>query len=468
MKEVKVAIIGAGSAGLSARREVAKKTDDYVVIDGGILGTTCARVGCMPSKVLIQVAEDYNRRHKFEQVGIHGSESLSLDSKQVMLHVRKLRDRFVRAVTGDMQDWVEEKLIRKYARFESPHVLDLGDEKIKAEKIIVATGSKPKNHPLFKDYPEFVITTDEFFEIEQLPEKVAVLGLGVIGIELGQALSRLDVDVIGIARRKNIAGITDPELNDYVTSKFSEQMNLSFKGLDKVEKQGNQLKLTTGGKDYLVDKVLVTTGREINYKSLNIDILNVKFNKKGVPEFAADTFSLKEYPHIYLAGDNTGRAQILHEASDEGRIVGYNAVNGHRAFKMRSPLFITFSDPNICSVGKMYQDLIDEGIEFEVGQVSFEGQGRSIVKLKEIGMLRVYGEKSSGKLLGAELMAPDGEHLAHLLSWAIAQDLTVNHILAMPFYHPVIEEGLRTALRDLRGKVDEAIPPLELVKEKIW
>jgi dihydrolipoamide dehydrogenase len=130
MKKVKVAIIGAGSGGLSARREVQKKTDDYVVIDGGTLGTTCARVGCMPSKVLIQVAEDFNRRKKYEEEGISGGGELSINSSKVMTHVRKLRDRFVRGVIGGMDSWGESNFIAEYATFVDANTLQVGAERI--------------------------------------------------------------------------------------------------------------------------------------------------------------------------------------------------------------------------------------------------------------------------------------------------------------------------------------------------
>src|SRR5687768_16157828 len=117
MKRFDVAIIGAGTAGLSARREVAKVTDNYVVIDGGELGTTCVRVGCMPSKVLIQVANDYHRRLVLKEEGIHGAEHLHVNQHEVMAHVRKLRDRFLRAMMTDMAEWTPTHLIRKRAKF---------------------------------------------------------------------------------------------------------------------------------------------------------------------------------------------------------------------------------------------------------------------------------------------------------------------------------------------------------------
>lgn len=464
MRQVDVAIIGAGSAGLSARREVVKKTKNYVVIDDGILGTTCARVGCMPSKVLIQVAEDFSRRYKFEQIGIQNSKTISVDSKKVMSHVRSLRDRFVRAVDEGMSSWVsDEYLIRKRASFLDPHTLQAGDEKIHAKKIIIATGSSPIIPDQLKEFKDFLIDTNHFFEMEKLPKSMAVIGLGVIGIELGQALHRLDVNVLGIARRQIIAGVSDPEIREYVCQKFSEQMNLSFSGIKAVEQVGNQLKITTDKGEFFADKVLVTTGRSPNLKGLGVENLKCEVDSKGIPKYDPNTFQLLDHHHIFITGDVNAQKPILHEASDEGKIAGFNSVRDVQTkFKLRTPLEITFSDPNIAKIGKSFQELVDEKIDFATGKVTFEGQGRSIVKLKEIGLLHVYGEVETGKLLGAELFAPDGEHLAHLLAWAIQMNLTVNQVLAMPFYHPVVEEGLRTALRDLRQKVKEIPPEIEI------
>ena len=130
MKNYDVVIIGAGTAGLSARKVVSKYTQSYVIVDDGILGTTCARVGCMPSKAFIQIANDFHRRTSFQETGIDGSELLKIDSKKVMSHTRKLRDRFVRSVLGGMEEWKNEHFIGKRARFIDKNVIALGDEKI--------------------------------------------------------------------------------------------------------------------------------------------------------------------------------------------------------------------------------------------------------------------------------------------------------------------------------------------------
>jgi dihydrolipoamide dehydrogenase len=142
-REVDVAILGAGSAGLFAMSQVKRKTDNFVLINGGELGTTCARVGCMPSKVLIQVAEDYHRKSIFDREGIDGAEELSLDVPASMEHVQDLRDVFVDRTLGVTDDLDEKHLIDGYAKFISNDTVEVNGEQIKAKSIVIATGSTP-------------------------------------------------------------------------------------------------------------------------------------------------------------------------------------------------------------------------------------------------------------------------------------------------------------------------------------
>ncbi|MEZ8386279.1 dihydrolipoyl dehydrogenase, partial [Vibrio splendidus] len=127
-----------------------------------------------------------------------------------------------------------------------------------------------------------------------------------------------------------------------------------------------------------------------------------------------------------------------------------------RAGLRRSKISAVFSDPQIAMVGETYKEIITRlgtcGC-FATGEVSFENQGRSRVMLRNKGILHVYGEQGTGRFLGAEMMGPNAEHLAHLLAWAHQKKMTVSEMLDMPFYHPVIEEGVRTALRDLNAKL---------------
>lgn len=205
----------------------------------------------------------------------------------------------------------------------------------------------------------------------------------------------------------------------------------------------------------LVDYVLAATGRIPNTDKLGLEHTGIDLDARGVPGF--DHYTLQtSAPHIFIAGDATNDLLLLHEASDEGRIAGSNAGTfpAVEAGRRRAALGVVFSDPQIASVGKRAHELLPD--TFITGKVSFHNQGRSRVMAKNHGMLKIYADKQSGILLGAEMFGPAAEHIGHLLAWAVQQSLTVNEILGMPFYHPVIEEGVRTAFRDAAEKLRQA------------
>lgn len=464
MRTCDVAIIGAGSAGLSARREVVKKTGNYLVIDDGPLGTTCARAGCMPSKVLIQAAEDFGRREHFDRWGIRGSEGLTLDSRQTMNHVRQLRDRFVAGVMKGMDEWRDTHLLRGRARFIDGNTLDVDGERIQAGRVVIATGSRPVIPEAWEAHGAYFLDSDNIFEQEVLPRRLGVVGMGVIGLELGQALHKLGVDITAYTLDKRFGGLSDPALQDYAAGYFADQFPVKFKGVDRLEQSGNGLVVHAGDEATEVDRLLLAMGRRPNLDGLGLENLDINLDSKGMPPFERDTLRIPD-TSVFIAGDVTGDHPVLHEAADEGRIVGYNAVQEDpHCFHRREGLTITFSSPNIAIVGRSYDRLVRDGEDFETGEVSYEGQGRALIMLENKGLLHVYGNRRTGRLVGAEIMAPRGEHMAHLLSWSLAVGITAHQALAMPFYHPVVEEGLRTALRDLSGKVAGERSPLELMR----
>jgi dihydrolipoamide dehydrogenase len=200
------------------------------------------------------------------------------------------------------------------------------------------------------------------------------------------------------------------------------------------------------------DYVLAATGRAPNVRGLGLERTGIALDARGVPLFDRHTMQCGASP-IFIAGDANNDLPLLHEAADEGRIAGENAAR-YPAIKpvaRRTPLAIVFTDPQLAVVGKRFAEL--PAGRWIAGEVSFEDQGRSRVMLRNKGLARIYAETGSGRVLGAELMGPDAEHLAHLLAWGIQSGMSVQRMLEMPFYHPVVEEGLRTALRDAQSKL---------------
>lgn len=465
-RKVDVAIIGSGSAGLFALGKVRPSGKSFVMINGGELGTTCARVGCMPSKAVIQVAEDFYRRNVFNRYGIEGHEDMNLAIPEAMEYVQDLRDLFVERVLSNSTDKLpEENFIQGYARFIETGLVEIETgERIRADRFIIATGSRPIVPLAWEHFRDRIITSDEFFELEDLPQSVAVIGLGVIGLEIGQSLSRLGLQVTGIDQLQTIGGLSDPEVATTAIEVIGKEMPLWLgRAADVTAASNGMLRVQAGEQSVEVECIFASMGRLPNLDKLGLADIGVELDARGIPVFDPATMRIGDTP-IFIAGDVTGERPLLHEAGDEGRIAGYNAISAEPvAFRRKTPLSITFCDPNIVVVGTRFADIDPSATA--VGQIQMGPVGRAIIMAKNRGLIRVYADKASGRLLGAEMACPKGENLGHLLAWCIQQQMTVGEILQMPFYHPVIEEALQAALYDLYARVDvkNATPITELV-----
>ena len=455
-QKVDVAVIGAGTAGLNASREVKRAGKSFVIIEAGPYGTTCARVGCMPSKLLIAAAD---AAHGVASAGLFGIEvddgAWRVNSRAVMERVRRERDRFVRGAVAATERIDEEFRIRGFARFTSTNTLVVDDElEIEFEAAVVATGSTNRIPSSLDAVRDDVLTSDEIFELEELPRSLAVFGTGVVGLELGQALARLGVDVCFFNPFNELGFLHDPHIVSVACDVLRDDLQLNLgvqvhavRKTDDGKYRVEWSEPTQGPREATFDAVLAATGRSANLTNIGIDKAGVQLDEKGrVTHWGAHTARV-EGTRIFVAGDATGFRPILHEASDEGRIAGSNAARYPDSMfgRRHTSMGIAFTDPNMAFVGKRWHELDHD--EIAVGAVSFDDQGRSRVMGKNRGALRVYFDSESN-LVGAEMFAPAGEHLAHLLAWSIETKLTVAQLTAMPFYHPTIEEGLRTALRD--------------------
>jgi dihydrolipoamide dehydrogenase len=457
---VDVAVIGAGTAGLVAYRAAKAQGARTILIEGGPYGTTCARVGCMPSKLLIAAAEAAHMIDAAPGFGVHAGEK-RVDGVAVMARVRNERDRFVGFVVEGVEHIPAQDKLRGHARFTGPHTLQVDGEDgpvatIEAARIVIATGSTPTRVPRLEDVGPGVVTSDDVFYWQDLPRSVAVIGTGVIGLELGQALTRLGVRVSVYARGGSVAQLSDPVVLRNGARVMGEALDLHFQSeILKAVQDGDEVVLTTceGGEEKTArfEHVLMAIGRTPNVFNLGIEHAGLVCGANGVPLFDSRTMQCGS-SHIFIAGDANNERPVLPEAADHGKIAGDNAGRypDIRPGLRRAALTAAFTEPNIVTLGSSYKDLCAPGKpKFAIGQVSFENQGRSRVMLQNQGMLRVYGEYGTGRFLGAEMIAPRGEHLGHLLAWAVQSRMTGGEMLEMPFYHPVVEEGVRTALRDL-------------------
>jgi len=453
-----VAIIGAGTAGLAAYRTAKAAGKRALLIEGGPYGTTCARVGCMPSKLLIAPAEAAHAVARYAGFGLALEGRVNVDGKAVMARVRSERDRFVGFVTRGVDEIADADNGRGFARFVDDRTLEVdGRITIKATAIVIATGSSPAYPAAWKALGDRVITNDDVFELPDLPQSVAVFGPGVIGLELGQALHRLGVRVKVFGRGGGVGPLSDPAVLREARCIFGEEFYLDTDAHAEVARDGDEVVVSYRALDgsAQVERfsyLLAATGRTANVGGLALANTSLATDARGVPLFDRTTLRCGE-SSIFIAGDVNNDVPLLHEAADEGRIAGENAAafpDVHRGLR-RALLSVVFSDPQIAIVGGGLARIRET--PHVTGEVSFANQGRARVMLRNQGLLHVYAESGTGRFLGAEMLGPDAEHIGHLLAWALQMNLTVAQMLEMPFYHPVVEEGLRTALRDAQAKL---------------
>ncbi|MDR5739621.1 MULTISPECIES: dihydrolipoyl dehydrogenase [unclassified Caballeronia] len=459
--EVDVAVIGAGTAGMAAFRAARDAGARAVLIESGELGTTCARVGCMPSKLLLAAANGLHDARGLEPRGIDGGDALRADSARVMAYVRRERDYFVSGVIEETREFPEGSLLRGQARFESPGRLIVGEQVcVEAKGVVIATGARPSIPDELKVFGDKVITSDDLFELPALPKRIAVFGAGPLALELGQALARLSVEVFVFGKGGSVAALSDTPVRDALTAALASEFYFDPDAdIDAMSLDNGQptLRFTSpegAARTERFDLVLAATGRAPNLEPLALDKAGIALNDKGVPQFDETTMQCGRSA-IFIAGDCDGARPWLHDAADEGKLAGDNAARypDLQAVKRKVPFSIVFCEPQAVIVGASYDDL-DKQMTV-TGEASFETQGRSRVMRKNRGLLHVYADARTGKLRGAQGCGPAMEHLGHLLAWAIQLELTLDDALRLPFYHPVVEEGLRTALKDANRKCYE-------------
>ncbi len=469
-RHVDVAVIGAGTAGQNAFRQASKTTKNIVIINEGFWMTTCVTVGCMPSKLLIAAADRAHNAKYSEPFGIHSE--VTINGKQVMARVQAERSHFESYIHKQVDSWPDDKKIAGHAHINKQGLIKVNDQLIQADKIIIATGSSPF---IPDDWDErlgdTLLTSDSVFELSDLPDSMAIVGTGAVGLEMAQAFSRLGVAVTVFNRENRVGGLKDKDINAKAIECLSTDLKMHLKSkitdlgtvinnddsvvafIDYTDKDGNQGR-------WEGNHVLVATGRRNNIEQLGVENLGVKLDEKNRPKnLKIDTGQIGDLG-VYIVGDANAHIPLLHVASDEGYSAGSRVYEQDDEVYIRAPatpFSIIFTSPQIINVGMSQQEIEDDpDLDYVIGKVSFDNQGRSRIMGVNCGLLHIYACKQTDKILGASMVGPAAEYIGHILATAITNDICVKQLLDTPFYHPTILEGLRTALRDVQHKM--AIP----------
>lgn len=452
--ECDVAVIGAGTAGLSAERRARQAGARTILIDPAFVGTTCANVGCMPSKLLIAAARTAHTAKTSEAFGIRTE--VVVDGAAVMRRVRRERDRFAKATRDEIAKLPDGVVVKATARFVDERTLSLDDGRtVRATAIIIATGARPSVPKSFDGISNLVLTNETIFELESLPATLAVIGAGPLGLELAQAMARLGVGTTVFDEGDAIGGLKGDVAGKLEIALSKElDIHLGVKiGTTTVDGKARLVWSGASEGDQTFERVLVAAGRPPALKELDLEATGIELDEHGTLVFDRETMRCGD-SSIFMAGDADADRSVLHEASSEGAIAGANAAKLPEVVKARRnvPFSIMFTDPPVAVVGRKAGDGV------VTGRASYEDQGRARVENQTTGLVELYADPGDGRLLGATLFCPGADHLGHLLAWSIESGCTADDLLDRPFYHPTFEEGLKPALRSICEQVGVQLP----------
>lgn len=439
-----VAVIGAGTAGISAERAARKAGATTRLIDPRFDGTMCANRGCMPSKLLLAASHAAHAARDAETFGIRTG-PVTIDGPTVMERLRRYRDDFAASTREVFDALPAGTCLKARARFTGPTTLELDSgDTVEARAVVIATGSTPMIPPPLQGLGDLALTNATVFEQKDLPRSLAVIGGGAIGLEMAQGFARLGVEVTLFDMARTLGGARDPEVVTALHTAMAKEMTLHLGVSVEAERQGDAAHLTWTGDSSgsaTFDRVLLATGRPPSLEGLNLQATGLACDENGVPAFNPRTLQCGEAP-IFIVGDANADRAVLHEASEEGGLAGRNAVAfpAVTAVRRLPPFSITFTDPALVQIGEGPSD------DWVCGTSRYEDQGRAKVENRNTGVVRLFATQGEGRLTGVEMFAPGAEHMAHFFMLAILNGMSASALSEVPFYHPTLEEGLSGAL----------------------
>jgi pyruvate/2-oxoglutarate dehydrogenase complex dihydrolipoamide dehydrogenase (E3) component len=447
-------VIGAGPAGSAAATVAADQRRRVALVERDKIGGTCLNYGCDPTKALLSIADLLDRARRAEQLGLRIADA-QVDWPAVQRHLAQLVDRVRGGSDKQTREDLSERGIDVFegqARFVSPHEVVAGDCTLRAERIIIATGSQAVIPEVAGLRDAGFITNKEAIWLPDLPRRLAIVGGGPIGVEFAQLFRRFGVEVTLLEQGPIVLPKDDRELADTLCELLSDagiriETNVDLR---QVQRQDGAKLLAYRCPEHsqeqlLVDEILVAVGYQPALAELNLAAAEVATNDDGV---VTDSYLRTSAPHIWAAGDVAGGYQFTHVAYDQGRLAARNAfATQPQEFDRRVIPWVTYTSPELAHVGKTEQQLREEGIGYRVGRKPMDAVERAVVTGQPEGVVKLLiGD--DGRVLGAHILSAGAGELIAPATLAMRAGLTAEQLASTILPYPTLAEGLRWAAEE--------------------
>ncbi|MDK2783273.1 MAG: dihydrolipoamide dehydrogenase [Thermococcaceae archaeon] len=459
----KIVVIGAGPGGYVAAIRAAQLGADVTLIEKRELGGTCLNLGCIPTKVLAHTAELFATLKEGSTIGLF-AESLKVDWQALMKRKEQVVVRLRNGIKGLMAA-NKIKVLKGSASFLSPKEIKVesqeGAQTVKADNVIIATGSVPAMPPIEGIDEEGVISSNEILSLEEPPKSLCIVGGGVIGIEFASIFSSFGTKVTVVEMMPEILPNVDEEIVG-VLKKLLSARGVEFYTSAKVTKFSQNGGLVTvdveferENKKIGVEKVLVAVGRRPSTDKLNAEKVGIKMDRG---RFVVDRHLETSVAGVYAIGDCASPIMLAHVASMEGEVAAEN-IMGHKVevdYKTNPGCIYTF--PEIASVGLTEKMAKDKGFDVVIGRFPMAANGKSLIMNETEGLVKFVVDRKYNEILGVHIIGPRATDLIVEGALAIRLEATVEEIISTIHAHPTIGEALREAAMDV-NKISLHIPP---------
>lgn len=454
-----VIVIGGGPGGYVCAIRAAQLGFKSACVDGNeIFGGTCLRVGCIPSKALLESSEQYlNAKTNLKQHGVLVKGEIDLDLGAMLRRKSRVVDTFGRGIAGLFKKNQVEG-IKGWATITAPGKVsvktDEGERLIEADHIVIATGSEPSSLPGVTIDGDRIGSSTEALAFDEVPNHLVVIGAGVIGLELGSVWARLGAKVTVLEYLDRILPGLDLEIAKAAQKSLS-RLGLKFQlgaAVQGVEVKGEQCHVSVAGasEPIVCDRVLMAVGRRPNTANLGLEELGVALDKRGF--ILVDDHFATNVPGLYAIGDVIGGAMLAHKAEEEGVAVAERLKTGVGHVDYTTIPAVVYTDPEIGAVGRTEEELQAQGVAYKVGKFPFAANSRARASGHADGLVKILADEKTDRILGVHIFGP---HAGELLSEAVVAmsfGASSEDLARICHSHPTLSEATKEAALAVDGR----------------
>ncbi|MBL7049594.1 MAG: dihydrolipoyl dehydrogenase [Nitrospira sp.] len=451
---MRVTVLGAGPGGYVAAIRAAQLGADVTVVEAGEVGGTCLNWGCIPTKTLIASAELLHKARNAKSYGLELDGTITPNIQKIVERKNKVVDVQVKGIRGLFKSW-GVTLIEGRGVIMSPGKLEVtladgSKQELETDRIIIATGSRPAQIPVFPFDGKRILSSDNAINPESIPESLLIVGAGVIGCEFAFIYKEFGADVTMVEMMPNAVSTEDAEISQLLERELKKNKIKLLTGtsVEKVDVKDDGVSVQlSNGKTIDASQVLVSIGRSVNSKDIGLENLGMKTGDRG--EILIDESMQTNIEGIYAIGDVTGGVMLAHLASKEGVVAAENALGGNSHVNYNVIPAAIFTSPEIGSVGITEKQAEDKGLKYKIGRFQFRSLGKAHAMGEISGMFKIIAEEGSDKILGAHIIGAHASDLIHEVALAMEKGLTTKDIAHTIHAHPTLAEGLMEAAEDV-------------------